>query len=128
MDSEMATPVWIKVYKYVMNGHCTGHLYLNRNSKVQWHNRETNMITRWHGEWYTTHDRRAIKIHFDFEGIEEHRKWAWLKEFDGIDYLGRWIAVQFVCNYTSHDGGQTYRQMPLPNDNIEIQRNEWEIL
>ena len=133
----MATIVWVKVYKYFMNGRATGHLYLNRNSKVLWHNQATNRRTEWHGEWHTTHNGRALNIHFDYDGIRtdyygrpqmHFPKWTWIKDFDGIDYEGRWIAIEFVCNYTSHDGGQTYVQIPIAIDDISIQRDEWEIL
>ena len=127
-----STIVWVNVYKYVMNGRCTGHLYLNRNSTVLWHNKETDRTTGWHGDWYTTHDRRALKVHFDYGGRCNQQmrfpKWTWLKDYDGIDYEGRWIQIQFLTNFASHDGGQTYVPMPAPIEDMRIHEDEWEII
>ena len=49
-------------------------------------------------------------------------------EFDGIDYMGRHIEIEFLSNATTYDAGQTYVQMPLAIEEIQIQRDEWEIL
>ena len=47
---------------------------------------------------------------------------------DGIDYMARWIKIEFVRNYTSEDGGISYTEMPLPIEDIKIQTDEWEVL
>ena len=131
MDMATATRVCVKVYKYVMNGVHTGHLYLHRNHQVQWHSRATDRITVWHGEWYTTHDGRGIIVKFDYTAVHSNQicnKWTWLKGMDGIDYMARWIRIEFVRHYTSEDGGISYTEMPLPIEDIKIQTDEWEVL
>ena len=89
-------------------------------------------MTQWHGELYTTHNRIALKVNFDYDGRCNQQmrfpKWTWLKDYDGIDYEGRWIQIQFLTNVTSHDGGQTYVDMPVPIEDMRIHEDEWEII
>ena len=127
--------VCAKVYKYFMNGRHMGHLYLHRDKRVQWHTQATNIKTDWHGEWYTTHNGRALKVHFDYAGVKHatpnglgYPKWTWLKDFDGIDYEGRWITIEFLSSYTSHDGGATFEEIPMPIEDISLPQDAWEIL
>ena len=127
MSVGLATRVWVKQYMYIMDGKYTDDPYLHQNHKVSWRSAETRRFAHWHGEWYSTHNRNGMKIHFDFEGREEMFKWTWLKGQDGIDYKGRWIVAQFVCDWASHDQGEAYVQVPTPSSPAHV-INSWEIV
>ena len=111
-------------------------LFLHRGFKVQWQNKESGDWTQWHGEWYTTHDRRALKLHFDFLGKEERRNWAWIKKdegntsdlrvFDGIDYQQRQIVCCFAWNYKLHVDGNCYERIE-GREHID-DSDAWEVL
>ena len=127
-----STSVCIKQFRYLMNGMHVGDLFLHRDGTTQWWNKISSTNTRWHGEWYRTHDRRGLKVHFDFKGIEDTRKWVWLKKdeqhniFDGIDYQQRWITMTFLRNFSTPNNGQSFDVMPTNIDDID-DSEAWEV-
>ena len=75
MIQPVSTPFVFKQFRYVMNGHYTGELFLSNEGDCQFRSARTGKLTERHGRWYFCNYIQAIKAYFDFEGKAKQAKY-----------------------------------------------------
>ena len=109
-------------FRYVMNGHYTGELFLSYQMDCQFRSALTGKLTQQHGRWHFCNHIQAIKAFYDFEESTEDAKlkWIFFRGTEGIDYAARQIKVvptaEWKWNY--EETAVVRSALPYPGDGI----------
>ena len=114
-EQAVSTPFVFKQFRYVMNGHYTGELFLSDKGDCQFRSARTGKLTERHGRWYYCNFIQAIKAYFDFEGKAKQAqyKWTFFRGTEGIDYEGRQIKVIPNAEWVSTPDGTGCIRCPI---------------
>ena len=105
MIQPVSSPFIVKQFRYVMNGHYTGELFLSCQMDCQFRSARTGKLTQQHGRWHFCNHIQAIKAYFDFDGRQDEAnfKWVFFRGTEGVDYRGREISVVPIAEWVRSD-------------------------
>ena len=116
MIQPVSPPFVFKQFRYVMNGHYTGELFLSYQMDCQFRSAKTGKLTEQHGRWHFCNHIQAIKAYFDFEGKAKQAEYkcTFFRGTEGIDYEGRQIKVIPNAVWVASADGPGCTRRPLP--------------